>query len=71
MSAQLDVIPNCSGGHEPQNEEFSYWVDENQNACIEGVIPANLTGTFFRNGPGRLKLDKDKFGHWFDGDGML
>ena len=71
MSAQLDVIPNCSGGHEPQNEEFSYWVDENQNACIKGVIPANLTGTFFRNGPGRLKLDKDKFGHWFDGDGML
>jgi all-trans-8'-apo-beta-carotenal 15,15'-oxygenase len=38
---------------------------------IHGEIPSEITGTLFRNGPGRLKIGPYKFGHWFDGDGML
>ncbi len=48
------------------NEEFSYRAD-----CIEGELPDWLRGTFFRNGPGRLEVGGQAFGHWFDGDGML
>jgi all-trans-8'-apo-beta-carotenal 15,15'-oxygenase len=48
------------------NEEFSYRAD-----CIEGAVPDWLRGTFFRNGPGRLDVGGEKFGHWFDGDGLI
>jgi all-trans-8'-apo-beta-carotenal 15,15'-oxygenase len=48
------------------NEEFSYRAGQ-----IEGALPAWLRGTFFRNGPGRLEVGAQRFGHWFDGDGML
>lgn len=64
--SEPSAIPTASQGHEPQNEEFSYWAED-----IEGEIPKNLTGTFFRNGPGRLKIGDGQFGHWFDGDGQL
>ena len=39
--------PSCHGGLENLDEEFDYWIED-----IEGEIPANLQGTFFRNGPG-------------------
>ncbi|MFT5209104.1 MAG: all-trans-8'-apo-beta-carotenal 15,15'-oxygenase [Flavobacterium sp.] len=61
-----NAIPTCHQGHEPQNQEFDYFADN-----ILGKLPSNLSGTFYRNGPGRLKLGNKKVGHWFDGDGML
>lgn len=39
-------------------------------ATIEGRIPAELQGTFFRNGPGRFELGGERYRHWFDGDGF-
>ncbi len=40
-------------------------------AAARGAIPAELSGTLYRNGPGRL----ERGGHWvhhpFDGDGMV
>jgi all-trans-8'-apo-beta-carotenal 15,15'-oxygenase len=48
------------------NEEFSYRADR-----VEGALPEWLRGTFFRNGPGRLEIGGQKFGHWFDGDGLI
>ena len=40
-------------------------------AAARGAIPAELAGTLYRNGPGRL----ERGGHWvhhpFDGDGMI
>ncbi len=40
-------------------------------AAARGTIPAELSGTLYRNGPGRL----ERGGHWvhhpFDGDGMI
>jgi all-trans-8'-apo-beta-carotenal 15,15'-oxygenase len=41
------------------------------NQAIRGRIPDAVRGTFFRIGPGRNQLGGEKFGHWFDGDGMM
>lgn len=38
-------------------------------ATIKGRLPADLQGTFFRNGPGRFELGGERYHHWFDGDG--
>ncbi len=39
-------------------------------ATIQGRIPADLNGVFFRNGPGRFDLGGERYHHWFDGDGF-
>ncbi|MCG8673224.1 MAG: carotenoid oxygenase family protein [Pseudomonadales bacterium] len=54
------------GGFRAMSGEYNYWCD-----TIEGKIPKDLSGTFFRNGPGRMSVGNDQFGHWFDGDGMV
>ncbi|MEZ5510070.1 MAG: carotenoid oxygenase family protein [Gammaproteobacteria bacterium] len=56
------------GGFEALNDELDYTVPLDQ---VKGTIPASVRGTFFRIGPGRNKIGGQKFGHWFDGDGML
>ena len=53
-------------GYRSQPEEFAYWIDE-----VEGEIPAALTGTLFRNGPGLLDVQGQPVSHPFDGDGMI
>lgn len=58
--------PSHHGGLENLDIEYNYWIDE-----FDGAIPADLEGTFFRNGPGRQRIGETKYGHWFDGDGML
>jgi carotenoid cleavage dioxygenase len=40
-------------------------------AVVEGRMPAELQGTFFRNGPGRFELGGERYHHWFDGDGYV
>ena len=62
----VNEIPSCRGGLENLDEEHDYWLDD-----IEGEVPKDLKGTFFRNGPGRQKIGGVPYGHWFDGDGML
>ena len=47
-------------------EEEAYYVTD-----VEGEIPAELRGTLFRNGPGRLDRGDHSYAHIFDGDGML
>lgn len=64
--AGANEIPTCHGGLENLDEEHDYWIDE-----VEGELPSDLQGTFFRNGPGRQKIGGTPYGHWFDGDGML
>ncbi len=53
-------------GYESLKTEQSYWIDD-----IEGQIPSELEGTLFRNGPGQLDINGQKYGHPFDGDGMV
>lgn len=72
MPEQTDIHPGTNqppshhGGLENLDSEHSYWIEE-----FEGTVPADLQGTFFRNGPGRQRIGEKKYGHWFDGDGML
>ncbi len=55
-------------GFRALEQELDYSV---ANTQIQGRIPEELRGTFFRIGPGRNEIGGQKFGHWFDGDGML
>jgi parallel beta-helix repeat protein len=38
---------------------------------IEGKIPGDLAGIFYRNGPDPLHPPREGDYHWFDGDGMV
>jgi all-trans-8'-apo-beta-carotenal 15,15'-oxygenase len=40
-------------------------------APVRGQIPAELVGTLYRNGPGRLERGGQWVHHPFDGDGMI
>ena len=55
-----------TNGYRSQPDEFSYWIDD-----IEGEIPADLTGTVFRNGPGLTDINGYRLKHPLDGDGMI
>jgi all-trans-8'-apo-beta-carotenal 15,15'-oxygenase len=56
------------GGFRALADELDYAVGNHE---IRGRLPAELRGTFFRIGPGRNEIGGQRFGHWFDGDGML
>jgi all-trans-8'-apo-beta-carotenal 15,15'-oxygenase len=73
MNAEVPAAPRimhgCQlAGFEALAEEHDYAIPA---AEISGSIPAEIEGTLFRNGPGRLKIGPYKYGHWFDGDGLL
>ncbi|NJR70304.1 MAG: Apocarotenoid-15,15'-oxygenase [Synechococcales cyanobacterium CRU_2_2] len=53
-------------GYVSQTEEQAYWAE-----AIEGQLPPDLIGTLFRNGPGQLDVNGQRFHHPFDGDGMI
>ena len=57
---------NWQGGHQSLKEEYDYAI-----ADIDGEIPADLSGTLFRNGPGLLDVNGTPLQHPFDGDGMI
>jgi carotenoid cleavage dioxygenase-like enzyme len=38
--------------------------------AVEGEIPRELAGTYFRNGPNPQYAPRGRY-HWFDGDGMI
>lgn len=44
--------------------------DQAASALIQGRLPADLQGVFYRNGPGRFELGGERYHHWFDGDGF-
>jgi all-trans-8'-apo-beta-carotenal 15,15'-oxygenase len=54
------------GGYRSLTQEMSYWIEE-----MDGTVPAGLTGTVFRNGPGLLDVGGEPYLHPFDGDGMI
>ena len=37
------------------------------NLAIEGKIPKELRGVFYRNGPGLFERGGQRYQHWFDG----
>ena len=38
---------------------------------VHGHAPEGLTGTLFRNGPGKFRRPGGSATHWFDGDGLM
>jgi carotenoid cleavage dioxygenase len=38
---------------------------------IEGKLPVDLRGVFYRNGPGLFERGGQRYKHWFDGDGLV
>ena len=66
ISLAVDAQP-WKGGLE-QCSEQSYDVSPSE---IDGNLPPELTGTLYRCGPGRIRVGENKYGHWFDGDGMV
>lgn len=54
------------GGLEPADD-----VQGLEATILEGRIPRDLRGTLYRNGPGRIRVAAEPYGHWFDGDGYV
>jgi len=58
-----------------RDPELSVYADQQGSqqgqASIEGRLPADLQGVFYRNGPGRFELNGERYQHWFDGDGFV
>ncbi len=52
--------------YSPLYDEHDYTIDE-----VTGELPAELRGTVYRNGPGKMEAGGTPLGHIFDGDGML
>jgi all-trans-8'-apo-beta-carotenal 15,15'-oxygenase len=44
--------------------------EQTGSARVQGRLPADLNGNFYRNGPGRFELGGERYHHWFDGDGF-
>ncbi|XP_026177386.1 beta-carotene 15, 15-dioxygenase 2, like isoform X1 [Mastacembelus armatus] len=40
-------------------------------ATIKGIIPAWISGSFLRNGPGKFEFGQDRYTHWFDGMALM
>ncbi len=64
--AQRSSAHDWHGIFESLPEEHDYVVEE-----IEGALPAALTGTLYRNGPGINEVGGKPFAHLFDGHGMI
>ncbi|NNH68559.1 carotenoid oxygenase family protein [Nocardia uniformis] len=55
-----------TGHHRPNRMEV-----DAPDLFIEGELPADLAGVFYRNGAEPLYPPTDEDYHWFDGDGMV
>ena len=67
MATMNDADLRSLGVSEPQNVEHDYPV-----RTLTGEIPEQLSGTLYRNGPGRWQDHTGRpLHHLFDGDGMI
>ncbi len=66
MAAPYPDHPYLTGHHAPNRFE-AYAPD----LVVEGELPRDLAGVFFRNGPEPLYPTRGEEYHWFDGDGMV
>lgn len=59
----------------PSAFDLGFGVTPNEIAVehlpVQGVVPAWLTGTLVRNGPGTFRVGTQQYRHWFDGLAML
>jgi all-trans-8'-apo-beta-carotenal 15,15'-oxygenase len=64
MSEMLDIIQRAF-------DEVPNEVDDLTLELLEGALPPEIDGVLYRNGPGRLARGGQRYGHPFDGDGMV
>ncbi|KAL3150931.1 hypothetical protein ABBQ32_000680 [Trebouxia sp. C0010 RCD-2024] len=55
----------ASGYSDHKEQPDGYWID------VKGRLPQELTGTYYRNGPGTYKLGYQELAHPFDGHGFI
>jgi carotenoid cleavage dioxygenase len=65
MSKAYPRHPNLVGGFAPLRMEC-----DAPDLVVEGEVPRELDGTFYRNGPNPQFAPRGSY-HWFGGDGML
>lgn len=66
MNAPTRINPYLSGNFAPVREESDFL-----DLPVEGAIPPELSGTYYRNGPNPQFEPRDPNYHWFAGDGMI
>lgn len=44
---------------------------DHQQLTLEGKLPKDLTGVFYRNGPAKYEQGNQRYSHQFEGDGMI
>ncbi len=64
MDGSQPINPYLSGNFAPVHGEDDFDLE------IEGQIPADLAGAFYRNGPNPQFAPRGDY-HWFGGDGMI
>lgn len=73
--AEPDRDHATEGGGSPRDYRLGYESVEREHdgvvPPVEGSIPPWLTGTFYRNGPGRFEVGDRSVDHWFDGLALL
>ena len=65
MAKPFPKHPNLQGGFAPLQMEC-----EAPDLVVEGEVPRELSGAFFRNGPNPQYAPRGDY-HWFGGDGMV
>ncbi len=65
MAQPLPDHPNLRGGYAPLQMEC-----DAPDLIVEGEVPRELSGTFYRNGPNPQFAPRAGY-HWFAGDGMI
>lgn len=58
--------PPWLGGFQDLSREHGF-----EPLRVQGRVPAGLSGTLYRNGPGRFSAGGERYRHWFDGDGAI
>lgn len=66
MTVAADLSAIYERSIDPVTQEFDVPLP-----ILEGAVPAGLRGVLLRNGPGRLELYGQRYGHLFDGDGHI
>ncbi|MFT3727970.1 MAG: carotenoid oxygenase family protein [Terricaulis sp.] len=66
MNAPARISPYLKGNFAPMREEQSF-----ADLPVQGALPPELRGTYFRNGPNPHFDPRDANYHWFAGDGMI
>jgi carotenoid cleavage dioxygenase len=73
--ARPDAPSTTPFGTNPVLQPLRGWVDGMDRVAeglrVRGRLPAGLSGTLFRNGPGLLERGGQRYRHWFDGDGLV